>query len=101
MKRAERRVPLVDCGPFVAVEGAPGGDASGEVLHAIWFAEAAGAIDYREAPVQLARWRSPTPDERAPELEIHGLPPGVRRVGMRSVDVAGNLSEPVEIAMTP
>lgn len=101
LKHAERRVPLVDCGPFLAVQGTPGSDASGEVLHAVWMADASGAIAYHAAPHRLVRWRPPSPDEPRPELEVHMPPSGVRRLGMRAVDVAGNLSEPVEIGVTP
>jgi hypothetical protein len=97
LTRAERVVPLVDCAPFIAVEGVAGADASGEVLHAVWFAEAGAELRYGQPPARLERWSGATPLERAPRLELHGLPASTGRLGVRAVDVAGNLSDPVEI----
>ena len=99
LTRAQRVIPLVDCAAFIAVDGAAGADASGEVLHAVWLAEAAGELRYGQPPARLERWPAATPLERAPRLELHGLPAAVRRIGVRAVDVAGNLSDPVEIEL--
>ncbi len=102
LSQARYVLSMVACPPTIQIEGKPGADASGDVLHAIWLSGPGGSISYRTAPTDIAHWPHPSALEPHPSLFLTRTldGPGAFRIGIRAVDVAGNLSDPVEISVT-
>jgi hypothetical protein len=97
---AEQRASMTSCPTIITVQGTPSMDASGEVFYAVWLSNAEGRLAYDATPAAIVRWSRPSSYERAPALEIIASFPrgaGAFRVGVRAMDVAGNLSAPAEI----
>jgi hypothetical protein len=97
------RDPLVSCPPrpiqraFIELAVHEAFD-EGEVQFAVWLAKNGDTLDYNGSPALLTTSRDGT-------LEIRDLPEGARhlRIGVRAMDVTGNLSPPseVELALLP
>lgn len=100
VKRLEQRPSAVSCPPFLFLEGSAGTDASGEVFHAMWVTTVRGGIDYAAPPAFVFSLTKATKDRPVPSAElVNRVTP--RRAGVRAIDVAGNLSAPVEVDVGP
>jgi hypothetical protein len=99
LKRAVRKPSFASCDAWLEVEVAtPAADAGGgAVLYALWFA-GAGPIAYDAPPELVVVYTAETQslDVEDPARAKVGL-----RVGVRAVDLAGNLSAPVEATVEP
>lgn len=100
VKQLEQRPSAMSCPPFLFLEGTSGADPSGEVFHAMWLTTVRGGIDYSAPPAFVFSLTKATKDTPVPYAELvnHVKP---RRAGVRAIDVAGNLSAPVEIDVGP
>ena len=100
VKLLEQRASAISCPPFLYLEGTSGADASGEVFHAMWLTDVRGGIDYAAPPAFVFALTKATKDNPVAHAELvnHVKP---RRAGVRAIDVAGNLSAPVEIDVGP
>jgi hypothetical protein len=99
VRRAVRKPAFASCEAWLEIELAkPAADAGGgAVLYALWFA-AAGPIAYDAPPAELAVYVA---DEQSIDVEDPARAKVGLRVGVRAVDVAGNLSAPVEATVDP
>lgn len=101
IRHVVRSPSAMGCPPFLAVEGEAGADESGPVLHALWFARKDERIDYDAPPVMLFYWNKPTATNPRPSADIYGIEavskPG--KIGLRTVDLAGQLSAPAEFVL--
>jgi hypothetical protein len=92
LTRSEERTPLGSCSTWIAIEGTPGSDSSGETMHAVWMSDPEGRLAYHEPPAQVLMWT-----DREAALHAWFKHKGKRRIGVRAVDVAGNVSDAAEI----
>ena len=76
----------------VAPDVTPGGG----VLYAVWIGDRTGHIAYETPPTELASIEQVSFDRSESTLELLAAPKTGSRVGVRAVDEAGNLSDPVE-----
>jgi hypothetical protein len=90
--RAAEITPLGSCPTFIELTGTPGSDTSGETLHAVWLSDDRGVLHYADPPNEIFAWT-----ERRAEVNKWFMHKGTRRIGVRAVDVAGNVSAPAEI----
>ena len=79
------------CGASLMIEAAPDLDLADAVLFAVWLGDQTGHIDYHAPPVQIV----PVSAEDH-SLELNAAPRPGSRVGVRALDLAGNLGAPVE-----
>jgi hypothetical protein len=97
--RSARQVGSI-CGTFLEVAGKRGSDVEGPVLYAVWLSDAAGHIAYADPPRLLAPWpRLENPSNDDPPLQLWGLTAAAPKLGIRTVDMSGRFSAPVEIAI--
>lgn len=99
LEHAFARPSAMGCPPYVELAGAAGADDSGDVFHAAWLAEGSARLAYDGPPATVFAWPKPTPTEPRPSADVlHGFrAPSATRIGVRTVDVAGNLSAPIEL----
>jgi len=75
----------------------PADQGSGELLYAIWHSDADGHIHYDRAPDRVVT-AGPTGKPAFAYTQGSAFQ-NVKKLGLRAMDLAGNLSEPVEIAL--
>ncbi len=102
LREARLNVPLDSCWPWIGVMGEPL-PAEEAVYYALHVGDASGKIVYDAPPAEIARWPLQRSVHLKPVLELTA--PGKntsfigRRVGLRAIDLAGNLGPPVELVL--
>jgi hypothetical protein len=89
---------LLDC-PTSHVIVLDGGTDSPETLYAMWSADAKGAIVWDALPVGV--FTEPRLDSYGTcKTDYAAWSAGSPRIGIRAMDLAGNLGDPIELAVT-
>ena len=94
VRRAVGHPVAMSCDAWLQIELEPAADRGPAAdLYAVWFADADGRIAYETPPEEVA---SVTVETQSLDVQIPSRAKVGLRVGVRALDVAGNLSAPVE-----
>ena len=96
VRNAILRPQAASCRAALLLQVAPDVTPGGGVLYAVWIGDRTGHIAYETPPTELASIEQVSFDRSESTLELLAAPKTGSRVGVRALDEAGNLSDPVE-----